>query len=218
MRKYQTAHSPLQELAPLAGRPISPASSLARHSYIHSSQDMDIDSTPTPPAVQTTPGRAPLSDSRIRTPLPSGPRLDSSISIPPLTAATSTLPMLPRIDFIKSDLDMSASRLLSGSHSGRYSAVVVLLVCWQEDEGTDALAAVQELHAVFQEYSYSSRIVQIPFSSSGLCKNSQRWLSRRINEFMEDRDTRDVLKIVYYNGCTSVDDGEMVLARYVRVA
>ncbi|KAK8132937.1 hypothetical protein PG999_001110 [Apiospora kogelbergensis] len=47
MRKYRS-HSPMQELVPLAGRPISPASSSLRHPYTQDSQDMDVDSTPTP--------------------------------------------------------------------------------------------------------------------------------------------------------------------------
>lgn len=211
MRKYQAVHSPLQELAPLVGRPISPASSLERHSYAHDPQDMDIDSTPTPPLTQTIPGRAPLSESRIRTPLPSGPRLEASI-MAPMAVAPSTVTTLPNIDTIKSELDTAASRHLSGPHAGRYSAVEALLICWREDERPDAMVALEDLKNVFHEYSFSTRVIQIPFPSSGLCKNSQRWLSREINAFAEERDTRDTLKIVYYNGCTSIDDGEMVLS------
>ncbi|ETS80979.1 hypothetical protein PFICI_05981 [Pestalotiopsis fici W106-1] len=213
MRKYQAAHSPLQELAPLVGRPLSPASGLVRQSYAHDPQDMDIDSTPTPPMSQTLPGRPPLSESRIRTPLPSGPRLDASVPMPPMAAAPPAITTLPNIDFIKSELDTAASRHLSGPYTGRYNAVEALLICWQEDdESRDVLGAVEDLQKVFHEYSFATRIIQIPFSSSGLCKNSQRWLSREINDFAEDRDTRDTLKIVYYNGWTSVEDGEMVLA------
>ncbi|KAK6065053.1 hypothetical protein SCUP234_12766 [Seiridium cupressi] len=211
IRKYQAAHSPLQELAPLAGRPSSPAPGSLRHAYIHDSQEMDIDSTPTPPTAQTTPGRAPLSESRIRTPLPVGPRLEKPISMPPLAAAPPPLPVLPNIDFVKSELDTAAARHLSGPHTGRYSAVEALLICWQDDGGVEVLSAVEDLRAAFQEYSFSCKAIRIPPSSSGVCKNSQRWLSREINDFTEDRDTRDVLKIVYYNGCTSLDDGEMVL-------
>ncbi|KAF3023763.1 hypothetical protein E8E14_014328 [Neopestalotiopsis sp. 37M] len=213
MRKYQAAHSPLQELAPLVGRPISPASGLGRHSYTHDPQDMDIDSTPTPPMTQAILRRASLGDSRIRTPLPSGPRLEASIPMPPMATTPPTITALPNIDYIKSELDTAASRCLSGSYTGRYNAVEALLVCWQEDnESRDVLGAVQDLENVFHEYCFTVKVIQIPFSSSGLCKNSQRWLSRVINEFVEDRDTRDTLKIVYYNGCTSVEDGEMVLA------
>lgn len=135
------------------------------------------------------------------------------MSMPPLAAAPRPLPTLPHIDFIKSELDTAASRYLSGPHSGRYGAVEALLICWQDEEGPEVLATVEDLGAVFRDYSFSARIVQIPPSSSDACKNSQRWLSREINDFTEDRDTRDVLKIVYYNGCTFLEDGEMVLVR-----
>lgn len=206
----------MHELAPLAGRPISPASGHLRHSYIPSPQDMDIDSTPTPPAAQSTPGRTPLSESRIRTPLPSGPRLERPISMPPLAAAPPhLLPTLPNIDFVKSEIDTAASRYFSGPHTGRYGAVEALLICWQDEESPDVLTTVEDLGAAFKDYSFSVKILKIPLSSSEVCKNSQRWLSREINDFADDRDTRDVLKIVYYNGCTFLDDGEMVLARYV---
>jgi hypothetical protein len=45
------------------------------------------------------------------------------------------------------------------------------------------------------------------------CKSPWRWLSRKTNEFVEDRDQRDVLKIVYYNGHSYLDSNrEMILA------
>jgi hypothetical protein len=137
--------------------------------------------------------------------------------MPLLAAALPPLTTLPNIDFIKSELDTAASKYLSGPHTGRYSAVEALLIRWQDDESPEVLTAIEELRSVFQVYSFSLKSIEIPPSSSGLCKNSQRWLSREINDFTEDRDTRDVLKIVYYNGCTLLDDGEMVLSRLVLI-
>ncbi|KAI1876163.1 hypothetical protein JX265_000587 [Neoarthrinium moseri] len=212
IKKYQRAHSPMQELAPLLGRPISPASNHLRHSYTQDPQEMDIDSTPTPPVHQTTPGRPPLGDSRIRTPLPSGPRPDRTMSIPSLAAAPIMPTALPNIDFVRSELETAASRLLSGPHSGRYSTVLALLICWQDDDTSGVFSAVEDLAAVFRDYLFTLEIIKIPPSSSDGCKNSARWLSRTLNDFTENNDTRDVLKIVYYNGCTYLDDGEMVLA------
>ncbi|ORY57150.1 uncharacterized protein BCR38DRAFT_354986 [Pseudomassariella vexata] len=213
MRKYRS-HSPMQELAPLAGRPLSPRPNHVRHAFTQDPQEMDIDSTPTPPGTQTTPGRAPLSDSRIRTPLPSGPRLDKSLSMPPLVARPPTLATLPNIDFIKSELESSASRILAGPHRGRYSTVLALLICWQEDEEPGVTAAIQELGDVFDKYyHFTFEIIKIPPVSSDAYKSPSRWLSRVINDFTDNSDTRDVLKIVYYNGCSYLDDNrEMVLA------
>lgn len=204
----------MQELAPLAGRPLSPAPGSLRHTYVHSSIDMEIDATPTPPTQQGTPARALMGESRIRTPLPSGPRVEKPVSMPPLAAAPPPMPTLPHIDLIKSGLDTAAARYLSGPCTGRYSAVEALLMCWQDEDGSDALLAMEDLGTVFRECSFSYKILQIPPSSSSVCTNPQRWLSREINDFTEDRDTRDVLKIVYYNGYTFLEDGEMVLARY----
>ncbi|KAI0126910.1 hypothetical protein BJ170DRAFT_423540 [Xylariales sp. AK1849] len=217
IKQYQRAHSPMQELAPLAGRPISPASSSLRHAFSQDPQEMDVDSTPTPPGPQNTPGRAPLSDAHIRTPLPSGPRLDKSISMPPMAAAPPSLTTLPNIDFIKSELETTASRILSGPYSGRYSTVLVLLICWQDDDVPSASAAVEELAEVFERYyHFAFEIIKIPPSSSDGCKNSARWLSRTINDFTDNSDTRDVLKIVYYNGYTYLDENEdMFLASAV---
>lgn len=215
MRKYRS-HSPMQELVPLAGRPISPASNVGlRHPYTQDPLEMDIDSTPTPPAHQTTPGRAPLSDSRIRTPLPSGPRLDKGpMTMPPLPNALSYT-ALPNIDTIKSELETTASRVLSGPHRGRYSMIMVLLVCWQDDLDASVVTAVDELADVLGKlYHYSIEVIRIPPSSSDGCKNSSRWLSRTINDFIDHNDTRDVLKVVYYNGGSFLDENrEMVLAR-----
>lgn len=215
MRKYRSS-SPLQDLAPLAGRPISPAPNHVRHRYTQDPQEMEIDSTPaTPNNAQSTPGRPPLSDARIRTPLPSGPRLEKPISSSPL--ATSTMnhyTPVPSIDSYKADLENAAARILSSPYRSRYSSVCALLIYWQDDENPSVASAVEELGIVFEKYyRYKFEILKIPSSASDGCTNSWRWLSRIINEFTDKGDTRDVLKIVYYNGYSYLDEHrEMVLA------
>lgn len=204
--KFHRSHSPtIQDIAPslAAGRPLSPATPIGNPQpmFIHDPQDMDIDST----ASHHQPGRPPLSETRIRTPLPSGPRLEKSLS-------------LPGIESLKNDLQANASRMLSTSNRGRYNAVQALLLFWQDDDDTALVQnAVRELADVFDKYyHYTFQIQSIP-SSDG-CKSSWRWLSRKINDFAEDRDQRDVLKIVYYVGHTYLDGNrEMVLSRYFHV-
>jgi len=206
VRKYRS-HSPngLQDLPPLAGRPISPAA-MNNHRFTHDPQDMEIDSTPN----HHHPGRAPLSEARIRTPLPSGPRLEK-------TAAAAIA--LPGIDSLKSDLQGAASRILSSPHRSRYTAAHALLLYWQDDDDMGVRAAVEELREVLERhYHYTFEISAIP-SSSDECKSSWRWLSRKINDFVDNRDQRDVLKFVYYNGHSYLDGNrDMVLARYVRIS
>lgn len=201
MRKYRS-HSPtMQELAPIAGRPLSPAPMNNHHRYSHDHQDMEIDS----PTHQ--PGRPPLSEARIRTPLPSGPRLEK-------TAAAAIA--LPGIDSLKSDLQGLASRISSNPERSRYSSVHALLLYWHDDHAADVRESIDNLREVLDtHYHYTFEIASIP-SSPEDCKNSWRWLSRKLNEFVENRDQRDVLKIVYYNGHTYINgDREMVLSWYV---
>lgn len=225
MRKYRSS-SPLQDLAPLAGRPISPAPNHAnhanhanhnhvRHHFTQDPQEMEIDSTPVTPVVpQSAPGRPPLSDARIRTPLPSGPRLEKPMSTSPLATTTNHFTPLPSIDSVKADLEEAASRILASPHRSRYSNVCALLIYWQDDEEPGVAAAVEELGTVFDKYyRYAPEILKIPSSTSDGCTNSWRWLSRIINDFTDKIDTRDVLKLVYYNGYSYLDEHrEMVLA------
>ncbi|RYP61242.1 hypothetical protein DL769_007783 [Monosporascus sp. CRB-8-3] len=212
VRKYRSS-SPLQDLASLTGRPISPASKRVRLSSPRASQEMEIDSTSALANPQTTPGRAPLSEARLRTPLPSAPRLDKAVSMPPLAAAPP-LTALPNIVSIKADLEGAVSRVLSSPHRSRYTAVSVLLIHWQDEGDPAAIAAVDELSEVFSKvYHYSLEVAKIPSSKSDGCKNSWRWLSRTVVDFAERNDTRDVLKIVYYSGYSFLDEHRhMVLA------
>ncbi len=217
VRKYRSS-SPLQDLSSLTGRrPISPASNHIRPPFAQDPQEMDIDrgSAQTPVNSQATPGRPPLSESRLRTPLPSGPRLEKPVSMPPLAAAPPHLTALPNIETIKADLEGTASRVLASPHGSRYTSVCVLVIHWQDEEPT-AKAAVDELSDVFERiYHYSLEFAKIPSSESDGCRNPWRWLSRIVNDFTEKHDTRDTLKIVYYSGYSFLDENrEMVLARY----
>ncbi|KAI1496139.1 hypothetical protein F5X99DRAFT_425013 [Biscogniauxia marginata] len=214
VRKYRSS-SPLQDLAPLAGRPISPAPKRVRTSYTQDHQEMDVDAAaPATPHAQAVPGRQSIHDSRIRTPLPSGPRLEKSISMPALPATPSPYQTMPNLDSVKADLESTASSILSSPHRNRYASVSALLITWQDDDDPSVIAAVNELAEVFEKYyHFKLEIIKIPASASDGCTNPWRWLSRIINEFTDKSDTRDVLKIVYYNGYSYLDENrEMVLA------
>lgn len=199
VKKYHRSHSPsMQEIAPsLSGqRPLSPSQGLNNIKAMFSDpNEMDIDSP--------QPGQARLSETRLRTPLPSGPRLDKPNS-------------LPGIESLKTDLQANVSRILSNPHRSRYASVQVLLLYWQDDTDPHVESSVTELAEVLDQfYRYTFHVETIP-STSEACKSPWRWLSRKITDFSEDRDQRDVLKIVYYNGHSYLDGNrEMVLARYV---
>jgi len=202
-KKYRS-HSPsVQELAPLTGRPLSPAPLHSRTVFTQDPQEMDIDASPT-----QQPGRPPLSDSRIRTPLPSAPRAD--------TRPANMVPVTGADAHKAADLQATVSRILANPSRSRYTAVSALLVHWQDDSDPDAKSAIDELGSVLeQHYNYTFQIISIPAPSDG-CKNSWRWLSREVTNFVDNLDNRDVLKIVYYSGHSYLDrEREMVLARFV---
>jgi hypothetical protein len=145
-----------------------------------------------------------MGESRIRTPLPSGPRLEKSLS-------------LPGIESLGNELQQNVPRLLTTPNRGRYHSVQVLLLFWHDDDDvTIVQEAVRELaHILEKSYRYTFHIQAIPSASDSL-QNSWRWLSHQLNDFAEDRDRRDSLKIVYYAGHTYLDGNrEMILARYV---
>lgn len=204
-------HSPtMKEIAPLSvsGRKHS-SSTLTSPTTAHNGvyhdpmeMEMDVDSTPS-----HQPGRASLSDTRIsRTPLPSGPRPDK------------TTPMTPMFNMgsPRNELQDIASRILADPYRGRYAAVQVLLLYWHDDDAPDVKETVRQLADILaQRYNYTLEIKVIP-SPSESGKSSWKWLSSTITSFVEHRDQRDVLKIVYYNGHSYLDaDRQMVLARYV---
>ncbi|KAK2606374.1 hypothetical protein QQS21_003193 [Conoideocrella luteorostrata] len=204
MGRFHRSHSPtVAEIPPLTigiGPPLSPASSLStiQPSLAHDPHEMELDS---PPSTHHQPSRHPLSDARIRTPLPSGPRLEKSLS-------------LPGIESLKNELQFNIPKILSATNRGRYNFVQVLLLFWQDDDDVTIVQdAVRDLAGVFEKsYHYTFHIQAIPSASDGF-KSSWRWLSRQLNDFSEDRDQRDALKIVYYAGHTYLDGNrEMILA------
>lgn len=162
---------------------------------------MDIDTSPTRHANH----RSAVNESRIRTPLPSGPRPDKPLGMTPL----------PGIDSLKPDLQRRASQILADPHHSRYTMVSALLVHWQNDADHGAKSAMAELANVLDQYNYTFQIKAIPSLSDGN-KSSFRWLSREVSDFIDNNDQRDVLKIVYYSGYSYLDSNrDMVLSRFV---
>ncbi|KAI0432358.1 hypothetical protein F5Y09DRAFT_148151 [Xylaria sp. FL1042] len=214
VQKYRSS-SPLQELATLAGRPISPAPSQMRPPpppYAQNSQEMDVDPPPVTPNPRSTPGRTSPTGTRInRTPLPSGPR---HLSMPSPLAASQSPYSIPHLGSVKHDLESIASKILSTPYRSRYSNVYALLIYWQDEHESGIAGAVEELAEVFQKcYHYVPEIIKIPSAARNGYSNPWRWLSRIINEFIDKSDTRDTLKIVYYNGYSYLDENrEMVLS------
>lgn len=159
---------------------------------------MDLDASPAQQAAQ------PPSEARIRTPLPSGPRLEKPINLPPL----------PGFDSFRADLQGSADRILSNPCRSRYASVSVLLVRWQDDQDIGSRNATQELAKVFSEdYHYTVQVKLIP-TSPDESKSPWLWLSRVVADFIADQNQRDILKIFYYSGYSYLDgDRDTVLAR-----
>lgn len=170
-------------------------------------------------------GRPQISDTRAsRTPLPSNPGVPRPRAHPPplnllgpasIAAADSDSVKKPR----QADSSTAASlaRLLTSSR-GRYAAADVLFLHWQDDpQVAEVAAAVKDLAQVLEHqyhYSFRTHAIASPNDGSGGPRSAWRWLSRLVNDFAEDRDRRDVLKVVYYNGYSYLDaNRDMVLAR-----
>jgi hypothetical protein len=194
----------MQNIAPVSpsGRRLSPSASLigSAPSVYHDPQEMELDTTPS-----HQPGRTTFSESRIRTPLPSGPRLDK---VTPYTPGAG-------LESPKGDIQGLASRILADPYRGRYRTVQVLLLSWEDDDEQAAVReAVDQLSTILGgQYNYTLEIKLIP-SPSESCKSSWKWLSSTITTFVERHDQRDDLKMVYYNGHSYLDaDRQMMLAR-----
>ena len=194
MRKFSGA-SPtiMQDIAPVA-RPLSPAPSHLNHHPRPDAadiQDMEIDSATTVPVA-----RAGIN----RTPLPSGPsmkRPSSSTSI---------------AEPVQLELQNTVSRIVKSPFRCRYATASVLILCWCGDEHGEVYQVLQELgHVLQKDYQYPYRICTIPRSTD---TNHWRYVMNTISDFMGQRDQRDSLKIVLYNGHSYLDaNREMVLAR-----
>jgi len=202
-KRYRSTSQDLQE-------PIAISSDRGFHpvngNYTYEPQAMDLDQSPTSQqTVQTPSTEAPMT--AVRTPLPSGPRLERTAQ-----AAMS----LPGIDTFRSNLQSHASNIIANPNRSRYSAVYALLLVWEDEQDEAVKQSVEELRSVLdRHYQYTLETDVIPVDHDQP-ERSWRSLTRRIDHFMGANDQRDVLKIFYYNGRTQLDSSRaMVLARYV---
>ena len=162
---------------------------------------MDIDQSSSSHHAAT--GRLPLSEARLRTPLPSGPRLEKSLS-------------LPGIETLKNELQANATKIISSNNRGRYNDVRVLMIMWHGDEDAGAgYAVMRDLADILEkQFRYTVHIESIPVSEPGVSKSAWKWVSQLLDSFLDNNDQRDVLKIVYYAGHTILDGNrELNLAR-----
>lgn len=202
-RKFKSHDSSMQGFASMAGPRLSPAPLTSRSNFTQDPQDMDLDASPTQQIAHPS---LSLNDPRIRTPLPTGPRLEKPANIAPL----------PGYDNFRADLQGIADRILSNPSRSRYAGVAVLLVRWQDDEDINARTALQDLAKVFGEsYHYNVQTKSVPRSTDE-SRSPYFWLSRTATDFLEEHNQRDILKIFYYSGYSYLDgDRDTVLARLV---
>ncbi|KAG7292474.1 hypothetical protein NEMBOFW57_002509 [Staphylotrichum longicolle] len=160
--------------------------------------DMELDASPSHQHAHST-----LGETRIRTPLPSGPRPDKHVNMPPL----------PGFDSFRADLQGSADRILASPFRSRYANVSVLLVRWQADEDSGGQTAFNDLAKTFREdYNYVVQKASIPVSTEE-SKRPWLWLSQLVADFVADHNQRDCLNIFYYSGFSYLDrNREAVLA------
>ncbi|KAI3394390.1 hypothetical protein diail_2857 [Diaporthe ilicicola] len=200
-RRYRSHSQDLQEPIPISSdRAFQPVNG----NYTYEPQGMDLDQSPT--SQQTVQSSSTDAQARtIRTPLPSGPRLERT---------AQAVMSLPGIDTFRSDLQGHASSIIANPTRSRYSAVYALLLVWEDEKNDAVKQSVEELRSVLdRHYHYTFDVDAIPSDEP---ERSWRWLSRRMDQFMGTNDQRDVLKILYYNGRTLLDGNRaMVLARWL---
>ncbi|CAK7207622.1 hypothetical protein SEUCBS139899_010432 [Sporothrix eucalyptigena] len=141
-------------------------------------------------------------ESRLRTPLPSGRGLEK------LAAAA-----LPGIESLSGDLQNAAAHIINNANPNRtrYDTVQVIVLIWSNDTDNEIREAVEDLMELFEKkYNYNVEIKTIPAGA----QSPYRWLLSTISSFVNSRDLRDTLKIVYYVGDSYLDlEREMVLSR-----
>ncbi len=143
-------------------------------------------------------------ESRLRTPLPSGRGHEK----PPNA-------ILPGIESFTGDLQSTAARIINSAnpYRNRYDVVQVMILVWSNDTGQEIQDAIDDLVALLEKkYNYTVDIKTIPIGA----QSPFRWLLQTVTQFVNNRDLRDTLKILYYTGYSYLDaDREMVLSRYV---
>ncbi|KAK4659582.1 hypothetical protein QC762_111580 [Podospora pseudocomata] len=169
------------------GRPLSPAMSKFQSLLTQEPEDMvQI------PNFHERLNQMNPNDSRIRTPLPSGPRPERPTSLIPVAGLES----------FRVDLQGSASRILASPLRSRYASVSTMLVRWQDDieDADGSKNDIEELARVLtDDYNYSVTIKNIP-TSGDPSNSSYLWLNREVNTFVTSHNQRDTLKIFYYSG------------------
>src|SRR3569833_169703 len=212
-----SAPNPPQDFQPRVGHSLSPAQQPAGGRLVlgtpldHPEMDLDATPTPTPPTPR---GGVSVNNAHARTPLPN--------SAPPPNAAQTAhrSERLERMalagDALRAEIAGTRGIILN-PHRSRYVSARVLAFVWQDGPDHTVARQLDGLGRVLREnYNYTFDIERIP-SASQECQSPYRWMSKRLTDFVDDRDRRDVLKIVFYSGYTYQDaNRDMVLALYTR--
>lgn len=178
-----------------------------QHQPPHSRTPLQSQTKPHPiPLPPPIPRRLSVgNESRLRTPLPSGP---SGRNLEKLASAA-----LPGIESLSGDLQNAAARIINSTNPNRtrYDAVQVMILVWSNDADYEVRDAIDDLAELFEKkYNYTVDVKAIPVGA----QSPYRWLLHTASQFINNRDARDTLKIVYYVGHTYLDaEREMVLSR-----
>lgn len=114
------------------------------------------------------------------------------------------------------DLQSMTSRVFANNSRTPYTSAHVLMLSWKDEVDPSVPDAIRRLAHVFEfSYGYKVEVVTIPstITTPDGPRSPWKWLARRVSDFADVRDQRDVLKIVYYSGSSFLDSNrEMVLA------
>lgn len=86
-----------------------------------------------------------------------------------------------------------------------------MILVWSNDSEHEVVDAIDDLADLFEKkYNYTVDLKAIPVGA----QSPYRWLLHTASQFINNRDSRDTLKIVYYVGHSYLDaEREMVLSR-----
>lgn len=86
-----------------------------------------------------------------------------------------------------------------------------MILVWSNDSDYEIRDAIDDLAKLLEKrYHYTVEIKAIPVGA----QSPYRWLLHSVSHFVNNRDARDTLKILYYVGHSYLDaEREMVLSR-----
>lgn len=161
--------------------------------------------------LESTPERERTGNRRLSSGVPfeSSPISSKSSDTQPPQKKRKPLPGSRRDRVLHGTAQAAHSPLAIGNNP--YKAVHALHLRWADESRQDVIQAGLDLEKTFRDtYNFRYQTESMPLGAS------QKQLKDKIDQFLENEDEHDVLKIIFYTGESYLDgDRNMMLAAYV---